>query len=138
MTAESFNQLILKLSSIVPKERPAVEKELKKFDFTKIIPDLVSTIKESDIPHNRLIAVKSLRWIADPSPLAHLKNTLLHDDDNDVRCAIIQLIGSLREASMMHSLNKIVNRDDDPTVIKTASIAIQVIQGITPASSMDC
>ena len=137
MTAESFNQLIMKLSSIVPAERPAVEKELKKFDFTQIIPNLVNTIKQSDVPHDRLIAVKSLRWIADPSPLAQLKNTLLHDDDNNVRCALIELIGSLREASMMHTLNKIVNRDDDPQVIKTASLAIQVIQGITPASSMD-
>lgn len=137
MTAESFNQLILKLTSIVPKERPSVEKQLKKFDFNKIIPDLVNTIRESDIPQNRLIAVKSLRWIGDPSPLALLKKTLLHDDDNNVRCAIIELIGSLREASMMHSLTKIVNRDDDPVVIRTASIAIQVIQGITPASSLD-
>ncbi|MCY3413284.1 MAG: HEAT repeat domain-containing protein [Candidatus Heimdallarchaeota archaeon] len=135
MTVQTFSQLLSKLESHYPETK--VKQNFEEKNFEAIIPILIDTIIHSEVEGDRLLAVKTLQFIDDPTPVAKLKHTLLHDHHKTVRIAIIQMIGKLKLASMIPILTKIVNRDDDDEVIKTASLAIQVIQEITPFSSMD-
>lgn len=69
--------------------------------------------------------------------LSKLKSAFLHDNDSLVRLEIIQLIAILNDTSMIQTLTKLVNRDDDPEIIQTASTVIQILQGVTPLASLD-
>ena len=73
MSVESFNLLIQKLSQSNSNE---IEQELKKFKYSEIIPQLEDIVLFSKDESSRLLAIKSLRWIADPSPLLKLKDIL--------------------------------------------------------------
>jgi len=54
-------------------------------------------------------------------------------EDDEIRICIIQSLAKLKANLALPELLKIVNRDPNHDVIREASLAIQIIQGITPA-----
>ena len=121
-----------------PETRKAAAIKLGRIRDERVIPYLIQAIKEDDYSWTRISAIQSLSWIADPSIIDPLIDAALHDKDTLVRKTAIEALGNLKNEAAIEPLNQIVNDPSNPTDVKSsASIAIQVIQGITPSWSQD-
>jgi HEAT repeat protein len=94
-------------------------------------------MQKDEYPWTRVSAIQSLTWIADPVIIKPLMETALKDSDKLVRRTAIESIGSLKNPVAISTLEQIVNTEKDPDIKNAASIAIQVIQGITPSWSQN-
>lgn len=121
-----------------PETRKAAAIKLGRIRDERVIPHLIKAIKQDDYAWTRISAIQSLTWIADPSIIDPLIDAALHDENSLVRKTAIESLGNLKDDRALDPLNDIVNNKNNPEdVKKAASVAIQVIQGITPTWSQD-
>ncbi|MHA2502712.1 MAG: HEAT repeat domain-containing protein [Candidatus Kariarchaeaceae archaeon] len=121
-----------------PETRKAAAIKLGRIRDHKVIPHLIKAVKNDDYSWTRISAIQSLAWIADSSIISTLIEAALHDSDTLVRKTAIEALGNLKDESALDPLISIVNDPTSPTDVKnSASVAIQVIQGITPTWSQD-
>jgi len=121
-----------------PETRKAAAIKLGRIRDERVVPHLIKAIKEDDYAWTRISAIQSLSWIGDPSIIDPLIDAALHDSDELVRKTAIEALGNIKNEKALEPLTQIVNdKKNSDSVINAASIAIQVIQGITPSWSQD-
>ncbi|MDH5401740.1 MAG: HEAT repeat domain-containing protein [Candidatus Heimdallarchaeota archaeon] len=121
-----------------PETRKGAALKLGRIRDITVIPHLVKCLKEDTYPWTRVSAIQSLTWIAHESIIEPLIDVAKHDKDLMVRRTAIESLGNMRNRSALQILNDIVNNEsEDNEIKKAASIAILVIEGLTPSYAQD-
>ncbi len=136
-TQKEIDDVVDELKYGHPETRKAAAIKLGRIRDEQVIPHLIKAIKKDEYPWTRVSAIQSLTWIADPMIIDALLDAAVNDIDTLVRRTAIESLGSFKERRALKIFEKIVNEDSDLELKKAASIAIQVIEGITPAWSQD-
>jgi HEAT repeat protein len=121
-------------------EPERIKKELSAIDelqHREVVTFLVNTIYGPDDIETSRAAIQVMQYIKKDLVLKELVDLATADIHPELRMSAIRVLGSLKEETAIPILEKIVNRSDDAQIIQTASIAIQVIQGITEDTSQD-
>ncbi|MHA2249074.1 MAG: HEAT repeat domain-containing protein [Candidatus Kariarchaeaceae archaeon] len=117
--------------------RKAAAMRLGRMRDPKSIPALIDAMKNDEYALTRVFAIQSLVWIADRSVIRHLIDVALTDASNLVRKTAIEALASFKDTIALKPLYRIVNTDKNNEIVRSASISIQVILGITPETSHD-
>jgi HEAT repeat protein len=129
----SFNQLLSRLGSNDKLNRKNAIKKLEGFKDKNLMEHIFELLRETDEREVKKRVLETISWFDDLSAVKPLIVILNDEEDIEVRICIIQTLAKLKANSALPELLKIVNRDHNPDVIREASLAIQIIQGITPA-----
>ena len=101
------------------------------------IEKIIQIIRQDGNPETRSFAIKALHGISSLGWLKTLIDVAQDDEDKSVRLVAIRHLGHSGQKMAIPTLEKIVARDADSDIIREASVAIQVLQGITPEGSQD-
>lgn len=135
---EEIDDAVNELKFGHPETRKKAAIKLGRIRDKRVIPFLIEAAKNDDYPWTRVSAIQSLSWIGDPKIIDPLIDIVLNDGNRIVRKTAIEILGNMKDEKAIEPLNKIVNSNDESDEIKkAASVAIQVIQGITPSWSQD-
>ncbi|MHA2253491.1 MAG: HEAT repeat domain-containing protein [Candidatus Kariarchaeaceae archaeon] len=136
-TQKEIDDVVDELNYGHPETRKAAAIKLGRIRDIQVIPHLIKAMQKDEYPWTRVSAIQSLTWIADRSIIEPLMNTALNDKDKLVRRTAIESLGSFKDPKALDVLNQIVENDPDYEIKQAASIAIQVIQGVTPEWSQN-
>ncbi|MCY3413305.1 MAG: HEAT repeat domain-containing protein [Candidatus Heimdallarchaeota archaeon] len=116
-----------------PETRKAAAIKLGRIRNIEVIPYLIEAIQQDSYSFTRVSAIQSLGWIADLSAVEALIQAVDTDKDKLVRKTAINTLGAFKDRRALPVLEKVVNNGaEEEDVRNAASIAIQVINGITP------
>jgi HEAT repeat protein len=121
-------------------EPERIKQELNAIDelqHREVVTFLVNTIYGPDNLVTSKSAIKVMQYIKKDLVFKELVDLVNTDIHPELRMSAIRVLGSMKDETAIPILEKIVNRSDNERVIQTASIAIQVIQGITDDTSQD-
>ncbi|MHA2366677.1 MAG: HEAT repeat domain-containing protein [Candidatus Hodarchaeales archaeon] len=135
---EKISEALKELDSDQPEIRKKAAVKLREYKHSDVSHLLEKLIKnENKHPLTRISAIQSLAWFKEKSHLKLLIDLALDDANKLVRLSAIEEVASLKDQGAVEPLMKLVNRSSDEQIIKAASVAIQVIQGLTPEWSLD-
>ena len=130
---EKIEEVVDELKWGHPETRKAAAIKLGRIRHTEVIPYLLEAIAKDDYMWTRISAIQSLGWIADPVVIKNLILCVEKDTEDLVRKTAIITLGAFKDERALPSLEKIVNNRSEGSEIRTAaSLAIEVIKGITP------
>ncbi len=129
----SFNQLLSRLGSNDELNRKNAVKILEDFKDQNLMQHIFQLLRETDEIEVKKRVLETITWFEDLTSVKPLIVVLNEEENDETRICIIQTLAKLKANLALPELLKIVNRDHNPDVIREASLAIQIIQGITPA-----
>ncbi len=129
----SFNQLLSRLGSNDEFNRKNAVKKLEIFKDQNLMEHIIQLLRDTEETEVKKRVLETITWFEDLTTVKPLIVILNDEEDDEVRICIIQTLAKMKANLALSELLKIVNRDHNPDVIREASLAIQIIQGITPA-----
>lgn len=137
-TKDEIAEVVDELKYGHPETRKKAAIKLGRIRDKTVIPHLIKAMLHDSYKWTRISAIQSLTWIADQRIIEPLIQVAKDDTDDLVRKTAIEALGNFRNEEAISHLEIIVNdRSNSEEIRKAASIAIQVIQGITPSWSQD-
>lgn len=116
-----------------PETRKAAAIKLGRIRDAEVIPYLLDAMEKDDYMWTRISAIQSLGWIADPIAIKAMIRCVENDPKNLVRKTAINTLGAFKDSMPIPILEKIVNNENETNEIRNAaSLAVEVIKGITP------
>ncbi len=101
------------------------------------LPLLLHQLKIEKNMETRKLILQSISWAPDIRAVKPLLNILNNESDKKILILAIRTLGAIKSELAIPDLNKLVNRSPDVDIIQEASLAIQVIQGLTPEWSLN-
>lgn len=129
----SFSQLLTRLGSNDELNRKSAVTKLEKFQDKNLMQHIFQLLRDTDEREVKKRVLETITWFDDLATVKPLIVILNDEEDDETRICIIQTLAKIKANVALPELLKIVNRDHNPDVIREASLAIQIIQGITPA-----
>ena len=129
----SFNQLLTRLGSNDELNRKSAVQKLENLHDKNLVKHIFQLLRDTDEREVKKRVLETITWFEDLTTVKPLIVILNEEEDDETRICIIQTLAKMKANVALPELLKIVNRDHNPDVIREASLAIQIIQGITPA-----
>ena len=129
----TFNQLLTRLGSDNEISRKIAVNKLKHFQDKNLMLHIFQLLRDTEEREVKKRVLETITWFDDLTSVKPLIVILNDEEDDETRICIIQTLAKIKANVALPELLKIVNRDHNPEVIREASLAIQIIQGITPA-----
>ncbi len=135
--SKEIDKAVNRLKFGTPEARKAAAMRLGRLRDPKSVPALIDAMKNDEYAMTRVFAIQALTWIAERSVIKHIIEIALNDKSNLVKKTAIESLGSFKDTMALKPLYRIVNSDKNREIVRVASLAIQIILGIAPQSSLD-
>jgi len=110
---------------------------VKDLNQKELIPAMIDLLVSTSDPAIKRSVIQVLQYLAGVDSLRPLLEIVLESSNPKIQHMAIKALGLINHKEALPILEKIVNRSDNPELIQVASQSIQVIQGISPAYSIE-
>ncbi len=110
-----------------PKERMAALKTLVEGDEEKVMPTIISALRDGD-PQVREVALEMLEEADEPVPIEPLVKVALTDSSSQIRMNALELLVDTDEKAALEPLKQAL-RDPDPQISNLAQELLEDVEG---------